>query len=301
MADAQGQGCLRARRLAATSQSGECFCRDWRRNGIGSDCADERRIGERDQSKDGCRPWEGRRRSPRRWSMRPSALRPRDIVGKFYEHVPPGDIVGRSPARSLRRSTFVVALCRAAAAGPGEDSRSQPRPVGRWLVIAAHDRRDRQRRHAVPRRFRQPGDQRQRPRRPPRHSPDHDGRARPARTALEVRDLEAAGRRESWMHVEITALIGSRRPRTAGADIVGSPRRRPRRGRRLAADARAPEGASRRAVAPAFAAGAARRNLAEVEDFLRWLDDDNFTFLGYREYLFDRAAEPGPRTARDPA
>src|SRR5204862_4798491 len=32
--------------------------------------------------------------------------------------------------------------------------------------------------------------------------------------------------------------------------------------------------------------------LAEVEDFLRWLDDDNFTFLGYREYLFGSAAEP---------
>ena len=32
--------------------------------------------------------------------------------------------------------------------------------------------------------------------------------------------------------------------------------------------------------------------LAEVQDFLRWLDDDNFTFLGYREYDFDGAAEP---------
>ena len=30
--------------------------------------------------------------------------------------------------------------------------------------------------------------------------------------------------------------------------------------------------------------------LAEVQDFLRWLDDDNFTFLGCREYSFDDAA-----------
>src|SRR5262249_9556432 len=30
---------------------------------------------------------------------------------------------------------------------------------------------------------------------------------------------------------------------------------------------------------------------AEVQDFLRWLDDDNFTFLGYREYAFDGAAD----------
>ncbi len=29
--------------------------------------------------------------------------------------------------------------------------------------------------------------------------------------------------------------------------------------------------------------------LVEVKDFLRWLDDDNFTFLGYREYMFDGA------------
>ena len=35
-----------------------------------------------------------------------------------------------------------------------------------------------------------------------------------------------------------------------------------------------------------------RRELDEVKDFLRWLDDDNFTFLGYREYAFDTAAEP---------
>jgi glutamate dehydrogenase len=32
--------------------------------------------------------------------------------------------------------------------------------------------------------------------------------------------------------------------------------------------------------------------LAEVEDFLRWLDEDNFTFLGFREYLFEAADRP---------
>jgi glutamate dehydrogenase len=34
--------------------------------------------------------------------------------------------------------------------------------------------------------------------------------------------------------------------------------------------------------------------LAEVTDFLRWLDDENFTFLGYREYDFRRRAAPAP-------
>src|SRR6516225_1797329 len=33
--------------------------------------------------------------------------------------------------------------------------------------------------------------------------------------------------------------------------------------------------------------------LAEVRDFLRWLDDDNFTFLGYREYVFDGVVGSG--------
>ena len=36
----------------------------------------------------------------------------------------------------------------------------------------------------------------------------------------------------------------------------------------------------------------AHHDLAEVQDFLRWLDDDNFTFLGFRDYLFDGAAAP---------
>jgi glutamate dehydrogenase len=34
--------------------------------------------------------------------------------------------------------------------------------------------------------------------------------------------------------------------------------------------------------------------IAEVRDFLRWLDDDNFTFLGYREYRFDEGGESEP-------
>jgi glutamate dehydrogenase len=33
------------------------------------------------------------------------------------------------------------------------------------------------------------------------------------------------------------------------------------------------------------------REVAETIEFLRWLDDDNFTFLGYREYQFDLATE----------
>src|SRR5437764_14739632 len=31
--------------------------------------------------------------------------------------------------------------------------------------------------------------------------------------------------------------------------------------------------------------------IAEGLDFLRWLDDDNFTYLGFREYRFDDSAD----------
>jgi hypothetical protein len=46
-----------------------------------------------------------------------------------------------------------------------------------------------------------------------------------------------------------------------------------------------------------------RHELAEVEDFLGWLDDDNFTFLGFREYLFNGSGEsaaPGLGVLADP-
>jgi glutamate dehydrogenase len=39
-------------------------------------------------------------------------------------------------------------------------------------------------------------------------------------------------------------------------------------------------------------------DIAEIVDFLRWLDDDNFTYLGFREYIFPGAAgEPYQGTA----
>ena len=40
----------------------------------------------------------------------------------------------------------------------------------------------------------------------------------------ELRDAAAAGLRESWMQVEITREVGPRRPRAAGADVIGRPR-----------------------------------------------------------------------------
>ena len=48
-----------------------------------------------------------------------------------------------------------------------------------WMVIAAYDRRDRQRRYAVPRRLGYRSDQCKQPRRPSDHPSDPDGGPRP--------------------------------------------------------------------------------------------------------------------------
>ncbi len=108
-----------------------------------------------------------------------------------------------------------------------------------------------------------------------------------------------AGCRESWMQIEIT-----REPDPAGL---------PRLTQALSgvlADVRAavadwqPMRQTLRAVLDELPGPPAppvpRHELAEVQDFLRWLDDDNFTFLGYREYDFDGAAEPDAAGARHP-
>ena len=107
----------------------------------------------------------------------------------------------------------------------------------------------------------------------------------------ELRDAAAAGLRESWMQVEITRESGrddlARLTQTLSA-VLADVRAavedwQPMRGvlRELLDEL------SRPPLPPV-----PPTELAEVEDFLRWLDDDNFTFLGYREYLFDAAAGP---------
>ena len=87
------------------------------------------------------------------------ATRRNAFIAEFYEHVPPVDVAAREPARPVRRRAGAVALCRRRPAGPGQGARLQPRPRRGRLVVAAYDRRDRQRRHAVPCRFGDRGDQ----------------------------------------------------------------------------------------------------------------------------------------------
>ncbi len=99
-----------------------------------------------------------------------------------------------------------------------------------------------------------------------------------------------AGTRESWMQIEITSEADpadlARLTQTLSGVLTDvraavtdwQPMRRVLREVAAELSAQPP---------PVPAA-----ELAEVQDFLRWLDDDNFTFLGYREYSFDGAAQP---------
>ncbi len=95
------------------------------------------------------------------------------------------------------------------------------------------------------------------------------------------------------MHVEIDRVVDrGRRGAHRGVPAAGAPRR-PRVGRGLGEDARA--GARRRRRARADPPPARRRaRSSEGAELLRWLADDHFTFLGYREYRLER----GRRGAR---
>ncbi|MGC2202389.1 MAG: NAD-glutamate dehydrogenase domain-containing protein, partial [Stellaceae bacterium] len=105
-----------------------------------------------------------------------------------------------------------------------------------------------------------------------------------------VLDAGAAGARESWMQVEITretdpADLARLTQALSGvlADV------------RAAVDDWQPMRQAMREVIAELSAQpppVPATELAEVQDFLRWLDDDNFTFLGYREYPLDAAAKP---------
>ena len=113
---------------------------------------------------------------------------------------------------------------------------------------------------------------------------DPDGRL------CDVLEPGGAGTRESWMQIEITSEADpadlARLTQTLSgvlADVRAAVTdwQHMRRVLREVVD----ELAAQPPPVPAA-------ELAEAQDFLRWLDDDNFTFLGYREYFFNGAAQP---------
>ncbi len=107
----------------------------------------------------------------------------------------------------------------------------------------------------------------------------------------ELRETDALGPRESWMHLEITRESDPANLALLTQTLAG-----------VLVDVRAAVtdwGPMRQTLGALLnelpgppGPPVAAAELAEVQDFLRWLDDDNFTFLGYREYDFDGAAEP---------
>ena len=220
---------------------------------------------------------------------------------RYYRHV-----AGRRTSSGATRSTSSAPALshrgspRAARRARPNVARLHPDASTRRLDLRPHRGRDRHRRHAVPRRLGHhravaPG-----ARDPPGGPPAGRGapRRRPG-ALLEVLRRPRTWRArehprdsvvESWMHVEIDretdAPSGSRRIRGGAAPGAA---RRPRGGRGLAEDERGPPAPSpsELAAAPPPSVPRARRSPRRGE-LLRWLADDHFTFLGYREYDLSR-------------
>ncbi len=216
------------------------------------------------------------------------------LIEAFYEHVPPADIVGRNPRdlwgavlslwRFSERRRPGQAKIRLHNPDPLADGWSSPHTIVEivnddmpFLVNSVSLAINRSGRvvHLV-------------------IHPIITVARDPQGRLLKVRDSHAPGHRKSWMHVEITHMSDrdelTRLAQTLSGVLADV---------RVAVEDWLPmrerlkellDELSRPPLPPV-----PPTELAEVEDFLRWLDDDNFTFLGYREYLFDSAAEPAFR------
>ncbi|HXC89818.1 MAG TPA: NAD-glutamate dehydrogenase [Stellaceae bacterium] len=106
-----------------------------------------------------------------------------------------------------------------------------------------------------------------------------------------IRASGETGLRESWMQIEIT-----REPDPAGLAALTEPLSKVLADVRAAVHDWQPMRRTLHAVLSELPGPPAppvpAHELAEAQHFLRWLDDDNFTFLGYREYLFDGSGDP---------
>jgi glutamate dehydrogenase len=211
------------------------------------------------------------------------------FIAKFYEHVPPADVVERTPRdlfgaaislwRFAERRHPGHAKIRIYNPDPTTDGWSSPHSIVEIvnddmpflvdsvsLAIAASGRTV----HLV-------------------IHPILSVRRDPKWCVGAVSDADSAGLRESWMHIEITRETDrndlaqlTRTLSTVLADVRAAVEHwQPMRDRlrELLDELSNPP-------SPPVPS----TELAEVRDFLRWLDDDNFTFLGYREYVFDGAA-----------
>ena len=113
---------------------------------------------------------------------------------------------------------------------------------------------------------------------------------------------DAEGERESLMHVEISEVIDPARLAaiTTRLDAILEDTRAAVADWRKMRDALAETRAALESSRPPLPEG----EFAETLDFLAWLDDDNFTFLGCRDYRFDESGSgvaAGLGIMRDPS
>ena len=107
-------------------------------------------------------------------------------------------------------------------------------------------------------------------------------------------DPSAGGLSESWMQIEI-----SREPDPAERKALTARLEAALADVRSAVSDWLPMRRALQSIAGEAIAASAPLPAAEIAegvDFLRWLDDDNFTYLGFREYVFPGAAAEAPRT-----
>jgi glutamate dehydrogenase len=215
----------------------------------------------------------------------------RRVIAEFYEHVPPADVAERTPRdlngaavslwRFAERRRPGQAKTRVHNPDPAVDGWSSPHTIVEivnddmpFLVdsvagaINASNRVVHLIIHPILTVSRNP-----------------DGRL------CEIGGPAAVGLRESWMQIEITAEADAaelaKLTKTIAAVLADV--------RAAVEDWQPMRQVLREVIAelsqeprPPVAAAA----LAEAQDFLHWLDDDNFTFLGFREYTFNGEAEP---------
>ena len=114
-------------------------------------------------------------------------------------------------------------------------------------------------------------------------------------------DPPNAGLRESWMQIEIT-----REPDPAELAALAVKIEAVLADVRSAVTDWQPMRQTLRSIVAELSATTPplpRSEIAEGLDFLRWLDDDNYTYLGFREYRFDGTPETAPPLGilRDPS
>ncbi len=218
----------------------------------------------------------------------------RRFIAEFYEHAPPSDVAERTPADLYQAARACGASANCANRGAHACVFTIPNrnPTG--------NRRTRSSKSSTTTcRFSSTRCLR-RSRKPPRGQacrlhPILDVSRDPAGRLVAL-DPPDGGLRESWMQFTITRETDPRRlprwPRTLEA-VLDDVRRAVSDWREMRRTCR-PSPAEVTASPPPLPPS----EIAEGVEFLRWLDDDNFTHLGFREYVLSDAGADAPDDAK---